>query len=242
MSLDYKGKRLLRESNYSKFRDQLIKDIAESINISGVHGDRVIEHISNVLQDEKYDAITRELIDKIKEKMDLDKEYEAEDALMVILQEDVCSELHKNLYTHPEKLGDLISEGLYKKGKRRKIWEDVQTRKLGKKTSVLGDLMILLSKHSIIRWTLILGVTLQTVSSILLRSVYKSVLAGLTLKAEPGESFRIMMGNVIGALGGILLFFVFVSLLIQDKYLARKRDERLRRLADKTVKEKFERW
>ncbi len=242
MSLDYKGKRLLRDSNYSKIRDHLIKDIAESINASGVHGDKVIEHISNVLRDERYDTITRKLLDKIKEAMDLDKEYEAEDAMMVILQEDVCSELHKNLYTHPERLEGLISKDLYKKGKRRKIWKDVETRKLGKKTTVLGDLMLLLSKHSMIRWTMVLGVTLQTVSSILLESVYKSILAGLTLTAEPGGSLRIMMGNVIGALGGILLFFVFVSLLIQDRYLARKRDEKLRGLAEKTVKEKFQRW
>jgi len=49
-----------------------------------------------------------------------------------------------------------------------------------------------------------------------------------------------MVGNITGALGGILLFFVFISLLIQDKYLARTRDERLRKLADKTLKEKFE--
>jgi len=239
MSLNSKGKKLLRESNYRKIREQLLKDITESINIEGVHGDKITYHIEKALEKEDYQEIKIELIDKIKEELGLEIQ-EAENVLLVILQEDICSELQDNIYTHSEKRVDLISDQLYKRGKQKKIWEQVRSIVLGKETSVLSDLMILLKEHSIIRWTLLIGFLLLTISSLLLESIYKSVIAGLTLTAEPGDSIRVMIGNITGALGGILLFFVFISLLIQDKYLARTRDERLRKLADKTLKEKFE--
>ncbi len=239
MSLNSKGKKLLRETNYRKIREQLLKDITESINIEGVHGDKITYHIEKALEKEDYYEIKSELVDKIKDYLGLEIQ-EAENVLLVILQEDICSELQDDIYTHSEKRDDLISDQIYKKGKQKKIWEQVRSIVLGKETSALGDLMILLNEHSIIRWTLLVGFVLLTISSLLLESIYKSVIAGLTLTAEPGDSLRIMIGNITGALGGILLFFVFISLLIQDKYLARTRDERLRKLADKTLKEKFE--
>ncbi len=239
MSLNSKGKKLLRETNYRKIREQLLKDITESINIEGVHGDKITYHIEKALEKEDYEEIKSELVEKIKDHLGLEIQ-EAENVLLVILQEDICSELQDNIYTHSEKRDDLISDQIYKKGKQKKIWEQVRSIVLGKETSALGDLMILLKEHSIIRWTLLVGFVLLTISSVLLDSIYKSVIAGLTLTAEPGDSLRIMIGNITGALGGILLFFVFISLLIQDKYLARTRDERLRKLADKTLKEKFE--
>ncbi len=239
MSLNSKGKKLLRESNYRKIREQLLRDITESINIEGVHGDKIIYHIEKALEKEDYQGIKSELVDKIKEELGLETK-EAENVLLVVLQEDICSELQDNIYTHSEKRVDLISDQLYKRGKQKKIWEQVRSIVLGKETSALGDLMLLLKEHSIIRWTLLVGFVLLTISSLLLDSIYKSVIAGLTLTAEPGDSLRVMIGNITGALGGILLFFVFISLLIQDKYLARTRDEKLRKLADKTLKEKFE--
>lgn len=240
MVLKSKGKRLLRKSSYQKVRDQLMKDITESINLEGVHGDKIIYHIENALDKEEYGEIKEELINKLMEEMDVEDEEQAEEALMVMLQEDICSELRKTIHTHSKKRKDVISDKIYSRGKKKKIWEHVRAVVLGKETSAFGDLIILLKDHSIIRWTLVVGFILLSVSSYLLGSIYKSVIAGLTLTAEPGDSLRIMLGNVTGALGGILLFFVFISLLIQDKYLARTRDERLRRLADKTLKEKFE--
>ncbi len=239
MSLNTKGKRLLRESNYRKIREQLLKDITESINLEGVHGDKITYHIEKALEKEDYSEIKNELVEKIKEELEVTRE-EAINTLLVILQEDICLELQDNIYTHSKKREDLISDQVYKKGKQKKIWEHVRSIVLGKETSSLGDLILLLREHSIIRWTLLVGFILLTISSLLLESIYKSVIAGLTLTAEPGDSLRIMIGNITGALGGILLFFVFISLLIQDKYLARTRDERLRKLADKTLKEKFE--
>ncbi len=239
MSLGRKGKKILRESNYRKIREELLIDITESINFEGVHGDKITYHIQKALEKENHFEFKRELVDKIKEELDLN-EAEAENALLVMIQEDIRKELEDDIYTHSEKRGEIIPGKVYKKGKQKKIWDDVRSIVLGKETSSLGDMMLLLREHSIIRWTLLIGFGLLTISSILLESIYKAIIAGLTLTAESGETLRIMIGNITGALGGILLFFVFISLIIQDKYLARTRDERLRKLADKTLKEKFE--
>ncbi len=241
MGLKAKGKKILKETGYSKIREQLLKDVTESINIEGSHGDKIVHHIKNALEKEGYSYIKDELIKKIGEKMGVESEKEALDILLVILQENLRPELCENLYTHSKKGTELISDDIYRKGEEKKIWKHVHTIILGKQTSLLGDLMILLKVHSIIRWTLIVGFLLFMISSILLDSVYKSVIAGLTLTAEPGESLRIMLGNILGALGGILIFFVFISLLIQDKYLASTRNDKLRRLADRTLKNEFER-
>jgi len=240
MSLNSKGKNILRKSGYRRVRDQLLKDVTESINIEGSYGDKIIDHIDRVIDKDVYTEIKNELSELIKENLGIEDQEEVSKFLKVLLQEDISPELSENLYTHEHGRKDIISDEDYRTGKQEKLWEHVSTVVLGKETSPFDDLMILLKEHSIIRWTLVIGFFLLGISSFLLRSVYKSVIAGLTLTAEPGESLRIMLGNITGALGGILLFFVFISLLIQDKYLASNRDEKLRKLADKTLKEKFE--
>lgn len=75
------------------------------------------------------------------------------------------------------------------------------------------------------------GFLLLVVSAILFGSVYDAMITGLTLTSIKGAAWNIKAGNILGAIGGILLFFVSLSLVFQYMLLVRSRDEKIREAA-----------
>lgn len=55
----------------------------------------------------------------------------------------------------------------------------------------------------------------------------------LTLSTIPGDQLRIIAGNITGAIGGILIFFVAISLIFQYMLMVRTRDDRIREKANR---------
>jgi len=69
-------------------------------------------------------------------------------------------------------------------------------------------------------------------------SVYKAVLVGLTLTAFPDEKLYIKIANLLGGIGGILIFFTSLSIVLQYFLVLKSRDELLRELARRFLESK----
>jgi len=128
---------------------------------------------------------------------------------------------------------------LYREGINNNLWDNVPSRYLGQKTSLLQDVLLLIKENEAIKLTLFLGIVFLVISSILFNSVYHAIIAGLTLSAVPGASVTILIANILRAFGGILIFFVSLSLIFQHILLTKTRDEKIRELAHKYLERKL---
>ncbi|MFO8051828.1 MAG: hypothetical protein R6V01_09055 [Thermoplasmatota archaeon] len=113
------------------------------------------------------------------------------------------------------------------------LWKDTPKRYLGSRKIPFKDMLDLLRENKFIDAVIITGIILLSLSAGLLGSIYDALVAGLTLTTAPGDQMRIMIGNITGAIGGILIFFVAISLLFQYMLLVRTRDERIRNKANR---------
>jgi hypothetical protein len=160
------------------------------------------------------------------------------------MEEDIAEDIKRNLgdqvEEHPE-AGQGNQRGkLYGEGESRLLWRDVPRRYLGSRISVFRDIVSLVAKNITVQVTFLGGIALLIISAVLFGSVYKAVVAGLTLTALPAEAVRMKLANVLGAVGGILIFFVSLSLVFQYLFLARSRDERIRDTAARYLRRKRE--
>ena len=110
----------------------------------------------------------------------------------------------------------------------QKLWHDVPSRYIGAKTSLWRDVWGLIMNNSAMKWIIGLGIGLLILASLLFKSVYKAIITGLTLSAFSGPGLSVKLANIIGAVGGILIFFVFLTLIVQYLFLTKSRDERIR--------------
>jgi uncharacterized protein with PQ loop repeat len=90
-----------------------------------------------------------------------------------------------------------------------------------------------ISENPIITGLFLTGFLLFAISAILFGSVYEALITGLTLTSVKGDELTIKLGNITGAIGGILIFFVSLSLVFQYILLVRRRDEKIREAANR---------
>ena len=82
------------------------------------------------------------------------------------------------------------------------------------------------------------GFLFLIISAILFRSFYKAILVGLTLTAFEEEILYIKVANLLGGIGGILIFFTSLSIVLQHFLVIKSRDETLREIARRFLERK----
>ena len=219
MSLNITGEEILKKSNYNLFRKAFIDSIMQRISLEGQAGSDIRSIISKTLEEEKFDIIVDKLLKNIIKETNLNKE-ESIKAIPILLEEDVVGEISKNLpgQIREEKVVDKETkeDGIYDKGKSNKLWRGVNIKYLiGIKVSLINDIFLLLKRSNAIRYALLSGLCFLIISAIIFKSIYKALIVGLTLTNIPGDSGMTMIANVLGGLGGFLIFFVSLTFIFE---------------------------
>ena len=242
MVINLKGRKILKEPLYDKFRELLVDEIIKTIDLEGKYGSELRPIIEKTLRKEKFKEMVDKLMKSLAKETKIDDKY-SRDALSILIEEDVARDIKNDLEDQIEERYDVKrdkeSERLYREGINNNLWDRVPSRYLGQKTSLLRDVLLLIKENEAIKLTLFLGIVFLVISSILFNSVYHAIIAGLTLSAVPGDSVTIMIANILGAFGGILIFFVSLSLIFQHILLTKTRDEKIRELAHKYLERKL---
>jgi len=219
MSIGIKGKEILKESNYDEFRRAFINSIMRSISIEGEAGTDIRKIIERTLEEEKFDIIVDKLLKNIAKETNMSNE-DSRKVLPILLEEDVAGEISKNLLGHIQEERDIGKEQetneIYKKGRVNKLWGAINLRHLiGPKISLIDDISLLLKRSNAIRYVLLSGLGLLIASALIFKSIYKALIVGLTLTEVPGDSISVMIANIMGGLGGFLLFFVSLTFIFE---------------------------
>lgn len=241
MPVDAKGKQILREPTYNKFRQLLINDIMKTIDLEGTHGGELKPIIEKTLKEEKFKDLVSKLLQCIVKETDINVK-DCPQTLSMLMEEDIADDIKRDLQDQVEERHDgkrdKETERIYREGTNEQLWKDIPSRYLGQRASLINDIFGLIKENIVIKLTFLIGFVLLGISSILFKSVYKAVIAGLTLTAMPAISVTTMIANIIGAVGGILIFFVSLSLVFQYLFLAKSRDERIRELAHRSLEKR----
>ena len=241
MSLDIKGKEILKEAQFNKFKEAFIESLMEKISMEGRYGANIRPLIEDTLKEEAFvDFINKitELIEKSKiEKDDCSK------TAGVLIEEEIADDikeiLHGQLDEEEDSNTSKENQRLHSKGERLKFWKGPRLKRLlGGKHTRLGDISRLFKDHPILRYPVILGAMFLIISAALFNSVYKALVVGLTLTIFPGETLKLMVANILGGLGGILLFFTSVTIVLEYILIAERRNTHIQELAREYLKRK----
>ncbi len=233
MTIDTKGKEILRRARFDKFRRAFIDSLMERISVEGTSGLDLRSAIEQTLREEGFDDLVSELVENIAKETRMSTK-DCYRALPVLVEEDVAGDVKRDLQgqVYEELDAGGKEKEIYQRGERVRLWKNVGFKRfLGQKSSTLADLFKFLREHDIVRYTLFAGISLLVLSSLLFGSVYKAMVVGLTLTVFGGESLLTKVANITGGFGGILVFFVFLTLVVQQMLTIKMRDEQVRMLA-----------
>jgi secreted Zn-dependent insulinase-like peptidase len=235
MTVDKRGKEILKEAGFNKFRQAFIDSLMKKISLEGKYGSEIRPIIEETLKEEAFIEFANKLADIIKKETKIDGKI-CNEAMSTLVEEDIADDIKSNLQGELEKHASPTSEELYSEGKKLKLWKEKSKHFLGKKTTITRDVIHLFKEHHVLAYVVFTGVGLLIVSSILFQSVYKALVVGLTLTVFPGESIFIKIANLLGGLGGLLLFFTSITIIIQYILLTTRRNERLQEIAKEYLK------
>ncbi|HDN97676.1 MAG: hypothetical protein DRP67_04115 [Candidatus Omnitrophota bacterium] len=235
MPLDLKGKEILKEVNYEKVREAIIDSILKRISREGTQGCDLRLIIEKTLQEKDFSDFIKRLVEKIREKTKM-TEKESKISASYLIQEDIGNEICKDMEGEMEEVTE--QKGIQEKGEKEKLWTGSKRRFLGKRAPILPDLFGIFKRHLILRITICVGFLFLIISAVLFRSFYKAILVGLTLTAFEEESLYIKIANLLGGIGGILIFFTSLSIVLQHFLLTKSRDETLREIARRFLERK----
>ena len=237
-----KGREILRKANFDEFREAFIDSIMRKISQEGTIGCNIRPIIEETLKEEEFNILVNKLMKNIIRETHMDKE-DSKKAVSLLLEEDVASDIKKNLQGQLQEKEDIKitkkERNIYNKGKETKLWRGINLiRVIGQRPSILKEIIKFLKEHKLVRYTLIIGFCFLVASALLFNSIYKAILVGLTLTAFPGESLRIRIANIIGGFGGVLIFFISITLLFQYLLTIKMQDEEIKSLAKEYLKSK----
>ncbi len=235
MPLDLKGKEILKEVNYEKVREAIIESILKRISREGTQGCDLRLIIEKTLQEEDFSDFIKRLVEKIRQKTKM-TEKESKLSASYLIQEDIGAEICRNMEGEMEEVTE--QKSIQEKGEREKLWIASKRRLLGKRVQIFTDLFGIFKRHLILRITISVGFLFLIISAILFRSFYKAILVGLTLTAFEEEILYIKVANLLGGIGGILIFFTSLSIVLQHFLVIKSRDETLREIARRFLERK----
>jgi len=241
MPVKKKGNKLLERTGYKKFKKRISRAVAEYIRDNPEEGENLHEIVKKTLEVEKYKEFFDNLTQKIKKTVRVD-EAEASKSASILVDEEISQEIQKNvpgLVSTPlgKESKDHIKQGLHRKLRSLGVLKgEYVERIVGTKTLVGESIRRFFRKRTVFIKILGLGMGLIIVSGVLLGSVYNALIVGLTLDAIPTESIPGMIGNIVGGLGGIIIFFTFVSLGVTYFLEKERKREQISKMADEYLK------
>ncbi|MFW6385952.1 MAG: hypothetical protein ACOCZP_02235 [Candidatus Hadarchaeota archaeon] len=239
-TFDEEGNRILEESGFKEFKDVLLNSVAEYIRDNPDPGQDIQSIIDKVVDNRDFEEYYIDLLERTKSRTSLDGN-EAEKGAKILLGEMATTGILNGApglldvtqnSSVPQELEevheDLVKERVLKK---EHVSKAVRTR------SYHLDIFNFLRRHLLMIQIIGLGGVMIILSAILLSSVYDALVAALTLNAVPTESITGKVGNILGAFGGVILFFTTVSLAISHVMERNRERERISRLAEGFLKE-----
>lgn len=241
MPVKKKGKKLLGMTGYEKFKTHISRAVAEYIRDNPDEGENLHEIVKKTLEAEEYKMFFNNLTQKIRKTVKV-AGAEASKSASILVDEEISQELQK-------KVPGLVGTPLGKETKDRikqKLHRELcsmgvlkgeyEERIVGSKTLVWNAMRRFFRRRTVFIKILGLGIGLIVVSGIMLGSIYDALIVGLTLDAIPTESIAGKMGNIVGGLGGIVIFFTFVSLGVTYFLEKERKREQISKLADEYLK------
>ncbi len=241
MPLDKKGEEILQKVDYQKIREAIIEGVMRRISKEGTHGGDVRPLIEETLKEEHFSDFIKKLVGEIRRKTSMDQS-ESEKSASYLIQEDLGPEIARHMDGEMEIARPSLEKEekeIHKKGEKEKLWREAGARRfLGKRTYFFGEIWQILNRHFILKVTVLTGIIFLIISALLFGSFYKAVLVGLTLTAFLEEPLYIKVANLVGGIGGILIFFTSISLLLQYFLVIKSRDEEIRGMARRYLERK----
>jgi len=238
MPVDEKGKKILKAASYDKFRKEISRAVAEYIRDQGKMGEDIQTIVDRVLKEDRFKRFFESIVERTQEITNLSRR-ESENCASMLVSEETSAELQRKvprLVCREESLGQTnqIQREFYKKLQKGKILKGRYQRagvlKFKPKFSIVVSEFV--RKNSALMKIVGVGIFLIALSMFLLGSVYDSLIVALTLNAVSASSLGAKLGNVIGALGGVLLFFTTISIIVSHFLERERKRELLTRLAN----------
>lgn len=240
MSLDIEGEKLLEKANFKGLRQRLIQSVMENISKHGVAG----QHIDKIIEESLREDIFKDFVEKLARYIDEKNKLsqrEKDKTISTLVEEDIKGDLGRML---PEQLGDNEVKSctggekrIYKKGQRAQLWKNKDFRQL-----IRGDLPFLeelrrmFEEQRPLLYIIMAGFLLLLVSAVLFGSLYQTIITGLTLTALDSARLSDKFANVMAGLGGVLLFFTSISILVQYMIIKNAQTEEIRKSAQEILK------
>lgn len=227
--VDVKGRELLHRVNYDLFRQAFIESLMRKISTQGGGGRELRTLIEETLDEEEFRALMQRLVESIDSETRMGQK-DSKTAASLMLEEDVGDDLSRHMQgeIHEQQTN---GEPIYRKGEESDLWHPtIIKRVVGIKPRFLSEVHQTLRRHTAIQYTLALGLVLITTSAALFGSAYKAVVVGLTLTAfEGGPTTK--LANIAAGFGGVLIFFITVTLLLQYLIAIQTREEHIKQVA-----------
>jgi len=240
MTIYKKGKEILKEAEFNKFRQAFLDSLMKKISEEGRYGADIRPIIEKILKEETFVEFINKLARIIEKKTTISKEN-CNKVAYTLVEEDIADEIKNILGGQIEEREEKKSKEekeIYTKGKESMLWDGTKTKRfLGKKPERLKDIFYLFKEHYILKYTIITGFIMLCIAAILFDSIYKAIVVGLTLTIFSGESIQIKIANILAGLGGVLIFFTSLSILIDYIIMIERRSEKIKELARKYCEE-----
>ncbi|RLG10887.1 MAG: hypothetical protein DRN64_02240, partial [Thaumarchaeota archaeon] len=115
--------------------------------MEGKYGSELRPIIEKTLRKEKFKEMVDKLMKSLAKETKIDDKY-SRDALSILIEEDVARDIKNDLEDQIEERYDVKrdkeSERLYREGINNNLWDNVPSRYLGQKTSLLRDILLLI--------------------------------------------------------------------------------------------------
>jgi hypothetical protein len=234
MPIDRKGKDLLRAAKYDRFKKDISRAVAEYIRDRGSAGEDLQRIVEQVLREERFRPFFDDLTERTRRATML-PEKESRSCASLLVSEETGRDLQRTVPAlvveqdgRPEEkryVQRLRSSGLFC---GPYVERSVVCRRVGRLSAVWE----LLSQHPSLLLVIGFGAGMIVVAALLLGSVYEALLAALTLQASDVSTAGGKIGNIFAALGGVLLFFTSISLIVSHLLEQDRKRRTVHRLAE----------
>lgn len=234
MTIYEKGKEILKEAEFDKFRQLFLDSLMKKISEEGRYGADIRPIIEEILKEETFVDFINKLVKVIEKRTTISKEN-CNKVAYTLVEEDVAEDIKHILGGQLEEREEKKTreeKEIYTKGKESMLWDGIKTKRfLGKKPERLKDIVRLFKEHYILKYTIFTGFIMLLLAAFLFKSIYKAIVVGLTLTIFPGSSLQIKIANILAGLGGVLIFFTSLSMLIDYIIMVERRSEKIKEMA-----------
>jgi len=242
MPVDKKGEEILRKAQFNKFKEALIESLMKKISMGGKYGKDLRSLVEETLEEAPFVQFVNDLRVLIEKESNLEKKH-CDKTAEALVEEKISGDIKNILRGQIDEDKDfkksVEDKEIEKEGWEHRLWKGpISMKLLGGKRKRREDISRLFKNNPILKIPIFLGLLFLLISALLFESPYRALVVGLTLTTFPGESLKIMIANVIGGLGGILLFFTSVTILLEYILINERRNMYLQETAREFLRRK----